>query len=202
MTSAPAVSMAASCSGRVAATPLTVATVRVAAWERPAPAATRPARMPGSCVPAIGIAIGDGAPAISLCPVREHLSLPMQGTRHAVRGCAIPSAANCDWTVEHAGWVLILMSPEEQEFYGKTLEEALAWCLVWLMAPALGLRPSLANSPASTRIATVASQGSSPSPASPECSYPASAPHRRYRRSRFHRLQASLTRRSRPQERC
>jgi hypothetical protein len=27
-----------------------------------------------------------------------------------------------------------LHSPEEQEFYGRTLEEALAWCLVWLMA--------------------------------------------------------------------
>jgi hypothetical protein len=27
-----------------------------------------------------------------------------------------------------------LHSPEEQDFYGKTLEEAPAWCLVWLMA--------------------------------------------------------------------
>jgi hypothetical protein len=31
-----------------------------------------------------------------------------------------------------------LSSPEEQTFYGKTLEEALAWCLVWLMAEGTG----------------------------------------------------------------
>jgi hypothetical protein len=46
-----------------------------------------------------------------------------------------------DWTVDHAGWVVILMSPEEQQFYGRTLEEALAWRLVWLMAPELGIGP-------------------------------------------------------------
>jgi hypothetical protein len=28
----------------------------------------------------------------------------------------------------------MLYSPEEQTFYGRTLEEALAWCLVWLIA--------------------------------------------------------------------
>jgi hypothetical protein len=44
----------------------------------------------------------------------------------------------CSWTVDHAGWVVTLHSPEEQDFSGKTLEEALAWCLVWLMAPELG----------------------------------------------------------------
>jgi hypothetical protein len=47
----------------------------------------------------------------------------------------------CDWTVDHADWVLILMSPEDQQFSGKTPEEALAWCLVWLMAPELGIGP-------------------------------------------------------------
>jgi hypothetical protein len=34
-----------------------------------------------------------------------------------------------------------LSSLEEQTFNGKTLEEALAWCLVWLMAPELGVGP-------------------------------------------------------------
>jgi hypothetical protein len=29
---------------------------------------------------------------------------------------------------------MTLDSPERHDFYGKTLEEALAWCLVWLMA--------------------------------------------------------------------
>jgi len=35
--------------------------------------------------------------------------------------------------------VVTLSLPEEQTFYGKTLEEALAWCLVWLMARELGI---------------------------------------------------------------
>jgi hypothetical protein len=47
----------------------------------------------------------------------------------------------CWWDVDHAGWVVTLSSPEEQTFSGKTLEEALAWCLVWLMAPELGIGP-------------------------------------------------------------
>jgi hypothetical protein len=45
---------------------------------------------------------------------------------------------HCSWTVDHASWVDTLHSPEEQDLYGKTLEEALAWGLVWLMAPELG----------------------------------------------------------------
>jgi hypothetical protein len=45
------------------------------------------------------------------------------------------------WDVDHSGWVVTLDSPEAQEFYGKTLQEALAWCLVWLMAPEIGVGP-------------------------------------------------------------
>jgi hypothetical protein len=40
--------------------------------------------------------------------------------------------------------VVTLHSSEEQDFYGWTLEEALAWCLVWLMAPELGVGPFIA----------------------------------------------------------
>jgi hypothetical protein len=32
----------------------------------------------------------------------------------------------------------MLQSPEDQDFSGKTLEEALTWCLVWLMAKGTG----------------------------------------------------------------
>jgi len=39
------------------------------------------------------------------------------------------------WEIDHASRVVTLHSPEEQDFYGKTLEEALAWCRVWLMEP-------------------------------------------------------------------
>jgi hypothetical protein len=46
----------------------------------------------------------------------------------------------CWWDVDHAGWVVTLDSPRE-EFYGRTLEEGLAWCLVWLMASEIGIGP-------------------------------------------------------------
>src|SRR4051812_2949494 len=50
----------------------------------------------------------------------------------------------CWWDVDHAGWVVTGRpkghSPRE-EFYGRTLEEGLAWCLVWLMAPEIGVGP-------------------------------------------------------------
>ena len=44
-------------------------------------------------------------------------------------------------TVDHADWVATRQVPEEQACYGRTLEEALAWCLVWLMAPEIGVGP-------------------------------------------------------------
>ena len=47
----------------------------------------------------------------------------------------------CWWTVDHAGWVVTLSSPEEQTFSSRPLEEALAWSLVWLMAPEIGIGP-------------------------------------------------------------
>ena len=45
--------------------------------------------------------------------------------------------AHGSWDVDHASWVVTLHSPEEQDFSGKTLEEALSCCLMWLMAPEL-----------------------------------------------------------------
>ena len=40
-----------------------------------------------------------------------------------------------DWTVGHTGWVGTLHLPEEQTFSGGTLEDGLAACLAWLVAP-------------------------------------------------------------------
>jgi hypothetical protein len=57
---------------------------------------------------------------------------------------AIPSRLwYCSWTVDHASWVVTRHSPEEQDVSSKTLAGALAWCLVWLMAPELGIGPFL-----------------------------------------------------------
>jgi hypothetical protein len=47
----------------------------------------------------------------------------------------------CSGIVDYASWVVTLHSPEEQDSYGKTLEEGLAWCLMWLMAPEIGVGP-------------------------------------------------------------
>ena len=45
----------------------------------------------------------------------------------------------CSWDVDRAGWVVTMHFPEEQRFHGRTLHAALAWCLVWLMMPEIGV---------------------------------------------------------------
>ena len=52
----------------------------------------------------------------------------------ALRRAITTRRGSCSWTVDHAGWVVTLRSPEEQDVSGKTIKEGLAWCLVWLMA--------------------------------------------------------------------
>ena len=66
-------------------------------------------------------------------------TLKGRALQDALRRAIAHRRGYCWWTVDHAGWVVTLHSPEEQDFYGKTLEEALAWCLVWLMAPEIGV---------------------------------------------------------------
>jgi hypothetical protein len=69
------------------------------------------------------------------------LTLALRPLQDELRRAIATRRGYCDGTVDHAGWVVVLMSPDEQMFFGKTLEEALAWCLVWLMAPELGIGP-------------------------------------------------------------
>jgi hypothetical protein len=61
----------------------------------------------------------------------------------ALRAAIATRRDYCSRTVNHASWVATFYSPEEQDFYGTTVGEALAWCLVWLMAPELGIGPFL-----------------------------------------------------------
>jgi hypothetical protein len=68
-------------------------------------------------------------------------TLKGRALQDALRAAIAARRGDCSWPVDHAGWVVTLHSPEEQEFSGKTLEEALAWCLAWLMAPELGVGP-------------------------------------------------------------
>ena len=46
----------------------------------------------------------------------------------ALRRCS------CTWTQTRTGWVVALRYPEPRRFFGMTLEEALAWCLNWIIA--------------------------------------------------------------------
>jgi hypothetical protein len=71
-------------------------------------------------------------------------TLDGRALQDALRRAIATRRGYCSWDVDHAGWVVTLHSPDEQDFYGKSLEEALAWCLVWLMAPELGVGPFIA----------------------------------------------------------
>src|SRR5690349_9031279 len=71
-------------------------------------------------------------------------TLDGRALQDALRHAIASRRGYCDWTIDHGGWVVTLLSPDQQDFYGRTLEEALAWCLVWLMAPELGVGPFLA----------------------------------------------------------
>ncbi len=57
----------------------------------------------------------------------------------ALRGAIADRRGYVEWDVDHAGWRVDLLSPERESFHGGTLEEALAWCLVWLMFDELGV---------------------------------------------------------------
>ena len=71
-------------------------------------------------------------------------TLEGRALQDALRRAIATRRGYCSWDVDHASWVVTLHSPDEQDFFGRTLEEALAWCLVWLMAPELGVGPFLA----------------------------------------------------------
>jgi hypothetical protein len=60
-------------------------------------------------------------------------TLESRALQDALRRAIATRRGYCSWTVDHAGWVVTLHAPEEQDISGTTLEEALGWCLVWLM---------------------------------------------------------------------
>jgi hypothetical protein len=70
-------------------------------------------------------------------------TLEGRALQDALLGAIATRRGHSSRTVHHAGWVVSLHLPEKQDFSGKTLEGALAWCLVRLMAPELGIGPFL-----------------------------------------------------------
>jgi len=83
-----------------------------------------------------------GAPG-TVAHVGVDPTLEGHAVQSALRHAIATRRGSCFWDVNHASWVVSLHSPDEQDFSGKSLEEALAWCLVWLMAPELGIGPFL-----------------------------------------------------------
>src|SRR5687768_12979480 len=53
-------------------------------------------------------------------------TLEGRALQDALRAAIAERRGYCWWDVDHAGWVVTLHSPDEQDFYGPTLEEALA----------------------------------------------------------------------------
>jgi hypothetical protein len=78
---------------------------------------------------------------LGMMPVAAKTPASSRALQDAPRRAIATRRGYCSWDVDHAGWVVTLSSPERHEFYGRTLEEALAWCLVWLMAPEIGIGP-------------------------------------------------------------
>ena len=56
----------------------------------------------------------------------------------ALKGAIADRGGYVAWDVDEVGWRVGLLRPDREEFRGPTLEAALAWCLVWLMAEELG----------------------------------------------------------------
>ena len=59
--------------------------------------------------------------------------------RDALKAAIADRGGYVAWDVDHAGWVVELLALDRERFYGRTLDEALAWCLVWLMVDELGV---------------------------------------------------------------
>ena len=87
-----------------------------------------------------------GAPG-AVAQAGVNRALEGRALQDALRSAIAIRRGSCSWDLNHAGckWVVTLHCPEEQVFYGKTLEEALARCMVWLMAIEPGVGPFLAS---------------------------------------------------------
>lgn len=68
-------------------------------------------------------------------------TLEGQALQAALRSAIADRRGYVSWDVGEMGWLVVLHHPHDATFHGRTLEEALAWCLVWLMAPELGSGP-------------------------------------------------------------
>ncbi len=67
-------------------------------------------------------------PTAEPCPLQDALKAAIADRRGDVA-----------WDIDELGWHVDLLRPDRESFRGARLEEALAWCLVWLMADEWGV---------------------------------------------------------------
>ena len=60
--------------------------------------------------------------------------------RDALKAAIADRRGYVAWDVDHIGWRVDLLRTDRESFHGATLEEALDWCLVWLMTDEWGIR--------------------------------------------------------------
>jgi hypothetical protein len=79
-----------------------------------------------------------GSPAVALSSVMTHAGidprLETADLQEALQRAIALHRYSCTWTQVPAGWVVAISFPEPRRFFGRTLEEALAWCLAWIRA--------------------------------------------------------------------
>ena len=59
--------------------------------------------------------------------------------RDALKAAIADRRGYAAWDVDEIGWRVDLLRPDRESFRGATLEEALAWCLVWMTANEWGI---------------------------------------------------------------
>jgi hypothetical protein len=68
-------------------------------------------------------------------------TLEGQALQAALRSAIADRRGYVSWDLGEAGWLVVRHYPHDATFHGRTFEEALAWCLVWLMTPEIGSGP-------------------------------------------------------------
>ena len=78
-----------------------------------------------------GVLVGD----LEAVLTRAGIDPVLEGTdlQEALHRAISLHRSSCAWTKVHVGWVVTLQFPEPRRFFGRTLEEALAWGLASVM---------------------------------------------------------------------
>ncbi len=65
-------------------------------------------------------------------------TVPRKPLLKALQSAIADRGGYVDFDMDRRGWVVWLLAPEREEFRAQELEQAFAWCLVWLMREEFG----------------------------------------------------------------